>query len=188
MHHQRRLHRHGGAVAAVYPLDLARDQAVADIADAGAAIAVDGGAEQAQLAHFGHDLAVEMLVPVRLQHTGHQLVLGIGAGAVAHHALVFGKLILQQQRIFPLEPGGGPFTAGFLRLFPASFSPVVAIGLAVIPVSPTFHSLGRQYLTSRRGIVCHDEQFTELKGSRHYSPWGTATHPAWFDPGFDPGR
>jgi hypothetical protein len=34
--------------------------------------------------------------------------------------------------------------------------------------------LDRQRLTTRRGIACriacHDEQFTELKGSRHYSP------------------
>ena len=120
MHHQRRLDRHGGAVAAVDPLDLAGDQAVADIADAGAAVAVDGRTEQSELAHLGHDLAVEVLVPVGLDHARHQLVLGIGAGAVAHHALFLGKLVFKQQRIFPLEAGGGPFAAGFPGHLPSS--------------------------------------------------------------------
>ena len=38
------------AVAAIDALDLAGDQAVADVVDAGAAVAVERGAEEAQLA------------------------------------------------------------------------------------------------------------------------------------------
>ncbi|MNP62407.1 hypothetical protein D3C76_1576820 [compost metagenome] len=37
------------------------------------------------------------------QHARGQLVLGELPGAVAHHALFFGELLIQQQRIFPVE-------------------------------------------------------------------------------------
>ena len=56
-----------GAVARVDALDLARDEAVAHVVDAGAAVAVDGRAEEAELAHLVQDLAVEFLVAMRLE-------------------------------------------------------------------------------------------------------------------------
>ena len=60
VHHEARLDRHGRAIAAVDPFDGARDQAVTDIAEAGAAIfGRDGRAEQAELTEFAHDFAVE---------------------------------------------------------------------------------------------------------------------------------
>src|SRR6185437_4942196 len=62
IHHQRGLHAHRRAVAAVDALDLAGNEAVADISDIGAAIALDGRAEEAELAHLVHDLAVEALL------------------------------------------------------------------------------------------------------------------------------
>src|SRR5689334_14600101 len=46
VHHQRRLHREGRAIAGIHPLHLARDQAVAHVVDAGAAIAFERGAEK----------------------------------------------------------------------------------------------------------------------------------------------
>ena len=55
IHHQRRLHGKRRAVAGIDPLDLARDQAVADVVDAGAAIALQRGAEETHLAHLVHD-------------------------------------------------------------------------------------------------------------------------------------
>ena len=105
MHDQARLHRHRRAVAAIDALHFARDQAVGDVVGAGAAIAVDGGAEQAERAQLVHDLAIELLVPVRLQHPRHQLVLGIAARGVAHHALFLGQLVLEQERVFPVKFG-----------------------------------------------------------------------------------
>ena len=104
VHHQRRLHGHGRAIAAVHPLDFARDQAIADIVRAGAAIFLgDGRAEQAQFTQLVHDLAMEQLVPVRFQHPRHQLVLAIGVGRIANHPLLIAELIVQQKRIVPLE-------------------------------------------------------------------------------------
>ena len=75
IHHQRRLHGKRRAVAGIDPLHLARDQAVADVVHAGAAVAFQGGAEEAHLAHLVHDLAVEFFLPVRHQHAREQLVL-----------------------------------------------------------------------------------------------------------------
>ena len=70
---------------------------------AGAAVALDGRAEEAERAHLVEDLAVELLVAVRLDDARHQLLLAVGARAVAHHALVLGELVLEEQRVFPLE-------------------------------------------------------------------------------------
>ena len=103
IHHEARLHTHRRAVAAVDALDLARDQAVTDVVDAGAAVTVDGRAEKAERAHLVHDLAIKVLAPVGFDDARQQLVLAIGAGAVAHHALVLAELILEQQRIGPIE-------------------------------------------------------------------------------------
>ena len=94
----------GRAVAAVDPLDLARDQAVDDIAHAGAAVALrQRGAEQAELAEFGHDLPVEALVAERLQHPGLQPVPAILPRGLLDHALVLAELAVEQERIVPLE-------------------------------------------------------------------------------------
>src|SRR3546814_9195444 len=69
------------------PLDLAGDEAVADVADPGPAIGLrDGGAEQAERPHLGHDGAVEDLVAVGLEDARHQLVLAVGPRGVADHA------------------------------------------------------------------------------------------------------
>src|SRR5262249_19244386 len=68
-------------------------------------IAVDGGAQEAEFAQLVHDLAVELLMPVGFQHPGHELVLGVVARGVAHHALLFRELILEQERVFPMEIG-----------------------------------------------------------------------------------
>lgn len=53
-------------------LHRVRDQAIGHVADARAAVALDGGAQQAQLPHFGHDLPVELLLAV-----GHQDAVGV---------------------------------------------------------------------------------------------------------------
>src|SRR5262249_30418109 len=82
VHDEARLHAHRRAVAAIDALDLAGNEAVAHIIDAGAAIAVDGRAEEPQRAHLIHDLAVEALMPIGLEHPRHQLFLAEIAGAV----------------------------------------------------------------------------------------------------------
>src|SRR4029453_2472556 len=78
----------------------------------GAAIAVDGRAEQAELAQLVHDLAVELLMPVGEKHARHQLVLGVAASRVAHQPLFLGELFFQEQRILPDELGLGTVAGG----------------------------------------------------------------------------
>src|SRR5690606_10051325 len=86
------------------PLDLARDQAVGDVVEAGAAVlGGDRRAEQAHLAHLAEDRRIGGLVAEGLLHARQQLVLRIGLGGVADHALVFGELQVEQQRIVPFE-------------------------------------------------------------------------------------
>ena len=104
VHHQRRLHRHRRAVAGIDALDLARDQAVGDIAEAGAAIFFrDGRAEEAERAHLAHDRRIVALVAERLEHARKQLLLRIVARGVAHHALFLGQLAFKIERVVPLE-------------------------------------------------------------------------------------
>jgi hypothetical protein len=58
-HDQRGLNAHHRAVARVYPFDLARNESVADIVEAGATVlGRDGRTEQADLAHFPEDRRV----------------------------------------------------------------------------------------------------------------------------------
>ena len=103
VHDQPRLDAHRRAVARIDALDLARDQPVGDVVDAGAAVALEGAAEQAERAHLVHDLAVEALVAVGLEDARHKPVLGEVARAVADHALVFRKLVVKQERVVPPE-------------------------------------------------------------------------------------
>ncbi len=106
MHYQRGLHRHGRAIAGIDALDLAGDQAIGDIAEAGAAVLFrDRGAEQAERAHLGDDRAVEALLAVIEEHAREQFVLRIAARGVAHHALLFRQLAFQIERILPVERG-----------------------------------------------------------------------------------
>ena len=103
VHHQRTLHAHRAAVAAVDPLDLARHQAVADVVQAGAAVALDGAAQKAHGAEFVHDSAVECLVARCHQHPGLQFFLAEGVGRVDDGALVLAQLIGEQEGVLPVE-------------------------------------------------------------------------------------
>ena len=104
IHHQRRLHRHHRAVAGIDALDLARNQPVADVAEAGAAVFLrDGRAEEPEMAHLVDDLAIEALFAIGGEHAREQFLLRIGARGVAHHALVLGELALEIERVLPVE-------------------------------------------------------------------------------------
>src|SRR5262249_52745463 len=94
------------AIAGIDALDLARDEAVGDVAGIGAAIFLrQRHADQSELAHLVEDLAVGLFLEIGLDHARQQLVLRVGARGVADHALVFGELIVEQERIVPLEAG-----------------------------------------------------------------------------------
>ena len=104
IHHQRRLHRHHRAVTAVDPLHLARDEAVGDVSRADPAVGVGhGDAKQPGGPHLGEDRRVGRLIEIGVLHAGCELVGGKGGRRVADHSLVFFELIVQQERVFPLE-------------------------------------------------------------------------------------
>ena len=106
IHHQRGLNRVHRAIAGIDALDLARHQAIGDVARIGAAIFLrQRDADQAKLAHLVEDFAVGLFLKISLGDARQQLVLGIGARGVAHHALVFGELLIEQERIVPFECG-----------------------------------------------------------------------------------
>src|SRR5437667_309868 len=57
----------------------------------------------AEFAQLVEDLAVGLLFEIGLDDARQQLVLRIGARSVADHALVFGELVVEQERVVPLE-------------------------------------------------------------------------------------
>src|SRR5579883_1210495 len=105
VHHEARLHAHRRTIGAVDALDLARNQPVTDIIDPGATIALDRRAEKTERAHFADDVAIEIFAAVGVADARHQFLLGIGAGAVAHHSFFFAELFFEQQRVGPVKDG-----------------------------------------------------------------------------------
>ena len=107
-HHERGLHAHHGAVARVDALDLARDEAVGDVVEAGAAVLRrNRRPEQAERAHLAKDAWIRSFGSEGFEHARRQLVLAVRARRVAHHALVLGELLLEKQRVVPDELGLG---------------------------------------------------------------------------------
>ena len=107
VHDEGGLHAHHRAVAGIDPLDLARDEPVGDVGRAGAAVILrQRDAEQPELAHLVEDRAVGLLLAVGLDDARQQLLLRVGARAVADHALVVGELIVEQERVVPPERSG----------------------------------------------------------------------------------
>ena len=108
-HDERRLYGEGRAIGGIHPFHFPRDQAVGNIGNAGAAVALEGGAEQTEFACLGHHLGEKLLVPVAFQHPGHELFLAVGPCGIPNKALFFRQAFLQQQRIFPPELGPSDF-------------------------------------------------------------------------------
>jgi len=103
-HDQGRLHTHHRAVARVHPLHFAGNQPVADVIEATATVLLrDHRAQQTGLTHLTKNRRVGLLIAESLKHTRRQLVLSKLLGTVAHHALFFSELLIQQQWINPVE-------------------------------------------------------------------------------------
>jgi hypothetical protein len=58
------------------------------------------------------DVAIDLLLQIGLVDARQQLVLRIGARGVADHALVFGELLVEHERIVPLEIHRGRLVLG----------------------------------------------------------------------------
>jgi hypothetical protein len=100
VHHQAALHRHERAQAAVAALELLVDQARSDIVQSRASVLVrQRGAEHAQLGQLRHDLHRER-AGLEVRHHARDVALADPrAHGVAHHALVFGELLVELQEI-----------------------------------------------------------------------------------------
>ncbi|MNT33915.1 hypothetical protein D3C72_1698630 [compost metagenome] len=61
------------------------------------------GAQEAHLAHLGHDGAVKGLVAEGLDHARQQGLAGIGPRRVLNHPLVVGQAAPQVERVVPTE-------------------------------------------------------------------------------------
>ncbi len=104
VHDERTLHAHHRAEPEVDPLDLARDEAVGNIARAGAAeLLRQRHPEQARFAHQPEQLRVGLFLEISLSNARRELLCGEVPRRVADHPLVLGELGLEQQRIVPLE-------------------------------------------------------------------------------------
>jgi len=69
-----------------------------------------GNTDQAEFAHLVEDVAVDLLLQIGLGDARQQLVLRVSARGVADHALVFGELLVEHERIVPLEFTGDGFS------------------------------------------------------------------------------
>ena len=103
VHHEARLHAHHRAVAGVDALDFARNQTVADIAQPGTAVALDRRAEQAELAHLTENRGIGLFLAVRFLYARRQLRLRILPRGIHDQAFVVGELLLEPERVFPVE-------------------------------------------------------------------------------------
>jgi len=67
----------------------------------------DRRAQEPELAHFGQDLAVEALVEIGAGDPRLKLVLGIALGGVADEPLLVRQLVIEIERILPVERQNG---------------------------------------------------------------------------------
>ena len=93
-------------LAAVDRLDLARDQAISQVAGRGPAVRLrQYGPQDAHLAHLDHDGAVKDLVAERRDHARQPPVPGERSGRGAYHPLVVGQATTQIKGIVPTVVG-----------------------------------------------------------------------------------
>ena len=114
-HHQRGLDAHHRAIAGIHRLDLARDQAIADVVEAGATVLFGNGrAEQAEFAHLVEDVAIGMLVAKCVLDPWLKALGGVGEGGLPHHPFLFAQLLRQIEGVVPIEDAGGGVCHVFL--------------------------------------------------------------------------
>lgn len=91
VHHQRALHADEAAQAAIAALEFLHDEAVVDVAHAGAAIAIEVGAEKAHLAHLGDEAGGKAALVVAVPDDRHHLLVDKLPGRLADELLLFAQ-------------------------------------------------------------------------------------------------
>ena len=104
--HERRLHADEAAHAGVAAFEFLGDQAVFDVAHAGAAIAFQRRAEEAEIGHGFDQFAGEAAGAIALFDDGDEIVFDELAGGIAHQALFFGEQRIELDEIDTAEFDG----------------------------------------------------------------------------------
>ena len=103
IHDQRRLHADKAAQAGVAAFQLLHHQAVLDIRHAGAAVALEVGAEEAQLAHEGNELARKTALAEAVFDDGNDVVFDEVASGAADEEFVFAEAGVEMKEVEVLE-------------------------------------------------------------------------------------
>lgn len=103
IHDERGLDAGEAAQTGVAAFELLHDEAILDVGHAGAAVAVEVDAEEAELAHGFDELAREAAVAVALLDDGDEVVFDEVAGGFANHALVFSEEGVEVEEINAFE-------------------------------------------------------------------------------------
>ena len=107
VHAEARLHGDEAAEAGVAALEFLADEAVADGVHAGAAVAFERAAEQAEPGDFGNQLPRErVILEVLADHREHAVVDHAGDG-VLHHPLLFAQQAANVEQVDRVQGPGG---------------------------------------------------------------------------------
>ncbi len=103
IHDQRGLDADEAAQAGVAAFEFLHHEAVFDVGHAGAAIAFEVGAEEAQFAHDGHQFARKALGAETLLDDGDEVVFDEVAGCAADEQLIFTEAGIEMEKIETLK-------------------------------------------------------------------------------------
>jgi hypothetical protein len=103
VHNQRGLHADKAAKARVAAFQLLHYQAVFHVGHAGAAVALEIGAEEAQLAHHGNKFAGETALAEAVFDDGDEVVFNEIASGAADEELVLRKAGVEMEEVEVLE-------------------------------------------------------------------------------------
>ena len=92
-HDKTALHRHKAAQTAVGALQFLADKAVANAVHAGAIVAFERTAKQAEFGDLGYQFAWKSMLLESFPHHRDCLFVDIARDAVLHHAFFFGQLV-----------------------------------------------------------------------------------------------
>src|SRR5262249_39151857 len=100
IHDERPLHGDEAADAGIDTLELLHDEAVLDVGHAGAAVAFEVRAEEAELGHFGDQLGGKTGVAVAIANQRQDSLLGESARGLPNHALLFGEERVDREVVY----------------------------------------------------------------------------------------
>ena len=101
--HQRGLHADEAAKAGVAAFQFLHHEAIFDVGHAGAAVALEVGAEEAELAHGGNEFAREALGAKALLDDGDEVVFDEVARGAADEEFVFAEAGIEMEKVEALK-------------------------------------------------------------------------------------